>query len=154
MDRRFAELVGAVEARHQELLAMQPITASDIPPKSTPIGGVYLFSEGDAYLYAGRTKRLIRKRIRNQFGANPDAASFPWLIARQETGMRATCKKKGSRKDLLANPKFKEAYDRAKKRICKMQVRYVHEPDPVRQTLLEIYVAVATKAKYNNFDTH
>ena len=35
-----------------------------------------------------------------------------------------------------------------------MHIRYVHEPDPVRRTLLEIYVAVATKAEYNDFDTH
>ena len=35
-----------------------------------------------------------------------------------------------------------------------MNVRYVHEKDPVRQALLEIYVAVATEAKYNDFDTH
>ena len=154
MNREFAELLGDVEAKCRKLLAMQPITASDVPPNSTPIGGVYLFSEGDAYLYAGRTKRLIRERIRNQFGANPNAASFPWLIARQETGRKATYKKEGSRKSLLANPKFKEAYERAKARICKMQVRYVHEPDPVRQTLLEIYVAITTNTEYNNFDTH
>lgn len=154
MNREFAELLEDVEAKCRELLAMRPITVAAVSPNSTPIGGVYLFSEGDAHLYAGRTKRLIRERIRNQFGANPNATSFPWLIARQETGRKATCKKEGSRKDLLANPKFKEAYDRAKARICKMQVRYVREPDSVRQTLLEIYVAVATKAKYNDFDTH
>ena len=90
MDQQFANLMEGVEAKHQELLAMQPITASDVRPKGTPIGGVYLFSEGDAaHLYAGRTKRPIGERIRNQFGANPDAASFPWLIARQETGKKA-----------------------------------------------------------------
>jgi hypothetical protein len=35
-----------------------------------------------------------------------------------------------------------------------MHVQYVHEPDPLRQALLEIYVAVVTGAKYNDFDTH
>ena len=155
MDQQFANLMEGVEAKHQELLAMQPITASDVRPKGTPIGGVYLFSEGDAaHLYAGRTKRPIGERIRNQFGANPDAASFPWLIARQETGKKAAYKQEGSRKDLLANPEFRKAYDRAKERIRKMQVRYVRETDPLRQTLLEIYVAFATEAKYNDFDTH
>ena len=42
----------------------------------------------------------------------------------------------------------------AKARIRNMQVRYVHEPDPLRQAPLEIYVAVATQARYNDFDTH
>jgi hypothetical protein len=27
-------------------------------------------------------------------------------------------------------------------------------PDPTRQALLEIYVAVATAARYNDFDAH
>jgi hypothetical protein len=35
-----------------------------------------------------------------------------------------------------------------------MKVRYVQEDDPLRQALLEIYVAIATKAKRNDFDTH
>ena len=35
-----------------------------------------------------------------------------------------------------------------------MHVRYVHEPEPLRQALLEIYVAVVTRAEYNSFETH
>ena len=35
-----------------------------------------------------------------------------------------------------------------------MELRYVEEADPLRQTLLEIYVAVALKTPYNDFDTH
>ena len=44
--------------------------------------------------------------------------------------------------------------DDAKARIRKMSVRYVHEPEPLRQTLLEIYVAVVAEAKYNDFSPH
>ena len=32
--------------------------------------------------------------------------------------------------------------------------RYVGEPEPLRQTLLETYVAVAADAKYNDFSPH
>ena len=35
-----------------------------------------------------------------------------------------------------------------------MDVRYVEEADPLRQTLLEVYTAVSSKSKYNDFDTH
>ena len=153
MNQRFAALVETLDAKCQELLAMPPFGTSGLP-RGTPVGGVYLFSEDGAHLYAGRTKRAIGSRIRNQFGANPDAASFPWLIAREATGMKATYKKKGSRKALLADPKFKTAYEDARARVRKMHVRYVHEPEPVRQTLLEIYVAVVTEARYNDFNTH
>ncbi len=153
MNQRFAALVEKLDAKFQELLAKPPVPASNVP-SDTPTGGIYLFSEGDVHLYAGRTKRAIRDRIRNQIGANPNAASFPWLIAREATGRKATYKKTGSRGDLLADPTFRAAYDDATARIRKMDVRYVHEPEPLRQALLEIYVAVATAARYNDFDTH
>lgn len=39
-------------------------------------------------------------------------------------------------------------------RIRKMDVRFVEEADPLRQTLLEIYIAVSANSRYNDFDTH
>ena len=138
MNRRFSVLVEKLDAKFQELLAEPPVPASNVP-SDTPTGGIYLFSEGDVHLYAGRTKRPIRDRIRNQFGANPSAASLPWLIAREATGRRATYRTTGSRDDLLADPTFRAAYEDARARVRKMDVRYVHEPEPLRQALLEIY---------------
>lgn len=153
MNPRFKALLETLEANYRKLLMMRPATASDIQ-SNTPVGGVYLFSEDEKHLYAGRTRRPIHERVRNQFGANPSAASFPWLIARRTTGRAATYRKGKSRKTLLDEADFRKAYDDAIKRIRNMHVRYVHEPDPVRQTLLEIYVAIVTKAEYNDFDTH
>ncbi len=54
----------------------------------------------------------------------------------------------------MKNPDFKEAFDCARARIKKMDFRYVEEPDPTKQALLEIYCAVALKTRYNNFKTH
>jgi hypothetical protein len=136
----------------EALLAMRPVAAHDIP-RDTCLGGVYLFSEGSTHLYAGRTKRPIGVRIRNHFSTAPDCP-FAWLPAREATGRKATYTRDGSRKALLADAAFKAEYERAKKRIREMSVRYVHEPDPTSQALLEIYVAVATGARYNDFDTH
>lgn len=51
-------------------------------------------------------------------------------------------------------PKFRSAFKRAKTRIRNMEVRYVAEKDPTRQALLEIYVAVMLRARYNDFDNH
>ena len=153
MNPQFRALVDALHPKYEELPAMQPRLASHVPPR-TPIGGVYLFSEHGIALYAGRTKRRISVRIRNQFGANPQAASFPWLLAREATAMTATYKPTGSRADLLANPQFRAAYDEARARIRHMHVRYVHEPEPLQQALLEMYVAVSAQTKYNDFGTH
>lgn len=59
-----------------------------------------------------------------------------------------------SRRALGADPEFKTAFEQAKKRVRRMELRYVEESDPLRQTLLEIYVAVVLKTPYNDFDTH
>ena len=153
MHRRFAVLVNELDAKCQKLLAMPPVAAKDVP-SDTPRGGIYLFSEDDKHLYAGRTKGPIHVRIRQQFGANANAASFAWLIAREVTGRKATYKKQGSRDQLLVDPQFSSEYENARDRIRRMHVRYVQEPKPLRQALLEIYVAVVVEAKYNDFDTH
>lgn len=46
------------------------------------------------------------------------------------------------------------AFTASKARIRQMQLRFVSEPDPIRQAVLEMYVAVAVDARYNDFDTH
>jgi hypothetical protein len=35
-----------------------------------------------------------------------------------------------------------------------MGYRYVEEPNPTRQALLEMYCAIALGTPYNDFDTH
>ena len=35
-----------------------------------------------------------------------------------------------------------------------MKIRFVEETDPVRQALLEIYVATVLETPYNDFDNH
>jgi hypothetical protein len=49
---------------------------------------------------------------------------------------------------------FKSAFDKAKKRITSMDIRFVEESDPTRQALLEIYTATVLKTPYNDFDNH
>jgi hypothetical protein len=153
MNPVFRELTERLDAKCQALLAMQPFVAESVPAH-TPQGGIYLFSDGEIPLYVGRTKRKIGTRIKNHFGAAPDCP-FAWRLARERTGhIRATYRAEGSRRSLLANPEFRKAYEEAKQRIRKMHVRFVEEADPLRQTLLEIYVAVVSGAKHNDFDTH
>lgn len=54
----------------------------------------------------------------------------------------------------MTDPEFVEAFVDAKQRISRMDVRYVEETHPLRQALLEMYVAVALNTPYNDFDTH
>lgn len=152
MNEQFRALVNALDAKYQALCEMPPIVAADVPT-NTPVGGVYLFSEHKRPLYAGRTKRSIGTRIKYHFCTANDCP-FAWLIAREETGRKATYTRDGSRNMLLADEEFREVYEAAKARIRKMHVRYVNETNPLRQALLEVYVAVAANARYNDFDTH
>jgi hypothetical protein len=55
---------------------------------------------------------------------------------------------------LMQDPEFSAAFDRAKARIRDMDIRFVSEPDSLRQSLLEIYAAVTLKTPFNDFDTH
>jgi hypothetical protein len=153
MNARFRELISDLDPKLQSLLAMPPVTV-DTTPADSPVGGVYLFSKGGEYLYAGRTKKRIRDRLKAHVGTAKDCP-FAWHLARLATNQRvASYRPLGSRRELLERPAFKKAYEDAKGRIRLMEVRYVAESDPFRQALLEIYVAVATNAKYNDFNTH
>jgi hypothetical protein len=152
MNTKFKRLIDTLEANYQKLIGMAPVYA-DSMPTDAPKGGVYLFSEDGKHLYTGRTKRKISIRVRNHFSSAPDCP-FAWQIAREVTNTKATYKREGSRKELLKDPRFRNEYEKAKKRIRKMQVRYIHEPDPMRQAILEIYVSVVADTKYNDFDTH
>ncbi|MDD1638507.1 MAG: hypothetical protein LUQ56_10310 [Methylococcaceae bacterium] len=46
------------------------------------------------------------------------------------------------------------AFTDAKARLRAMNIRVVEECNPLRQALLEMYVAVALAATYNDFDNH
>lgn len=153
MDNKFKNLIKGLHKKYTDLITMPPVTI-DTALKDCPVGGVYLFSENGTHLYAGRTKRKIKTRLKDHISSAKDCP-FAWHLARETTGIKkATYKIKGSRNDLLLKPNFKRAYEAAKNRIRKMEVQFVGEPDTLKQALFEIYVAVVSGAKYNVFDTH
>jgi predicted GIY-YIG superfamily endonuclease len=155
MDKKFAELIATMEPKRMALIKMSPVTRNTLP-KGMPVPGVYLLSEQGQHLYVGRSNR-IRKRLGRhcQPSAGHNKASFAFLLAKKECGIgKATYKKDSSRKMQLREPKFKAAFDNAKERIRNMEVRFVEEIDPVKQALLEIYVATVLETPFNDFDTH
>jgi hypothetical protein len=153
MDNKFKTLIEGLHTKYETLISMTSVKV-DTVPNDSPVGGVYLFSEKGIHQYAGRTKRKIKARLQGHVGTAKDCP-FAWHLAREKTGRtKATYKKEGSRNHLLTQPDFKKAYENAKTRIRKMDVRFVGEPDPLKQALLEIYVAVVSDAKFNDFDTH
>jgi hypothetical protein len=152
MDAKFLQFVEGLHEKYKSLITMDPVSV-DTAPSESPIGGVYLFSEHGKHLYVGRTKRIIRQRLKDHVSTASDCP-FAWLLSRKKLNKKATYTTDGSRKQLLQNRIFIETYKKQKARIRKMQVRYVAEQDPTRQALLEIYVAVVAGAEFNDFLTH
>jgi hypothetical protein len=152
MNERFRAHVESLQPKFEALMQMRPVTVGTVP-RDMPRTGIYLFSEGDNHLYVGRSKRL-RDRLKYHCGTATDAP-FAFKLARHDTGnVTASYSKAGGRKELLGTAEFAAAFQRAKDRIRRMDLRFVEEPDPDRQALLEIYATIALKAPYNDFDTH
>jgi hypothetical protein len=157
MHESFRKYVDSLHPLFEKLLQMLPVTAATMP-REVPFQGIYLFSESGRHLYVGRTQRQsIRTRISQHCipSARQNEAVFAFKLAREMTGyLRASYRTRNSRASLLTNPAFKKAFLTAKERVRQMELRYVEEADPLRQTLLEIYVGVVLRTPYNDFDTH
>ncbi|MBY2984864.1 hypothetical protein [Rhizobium leguminosarum] len=155
MHHKFAMVVDGLQPSFEKLMAMEPIVGCP-PPLTTPASGVYLFSEEDKHLYVGRSNR-IRKRyfLHCRAGSQQNQASFAFKLARESTGMhRASYRKEGGRKEMIADEAFRVAFEDAKSRIRRMSYRYVEETSQTRQALLELYVSIALGTPYNDFNTH
>jgi len=124
MNSRFARYMENLHEKYEQLMAMKPVTM-ETPLHNTPEGGVYLFSEGASHLYVGRSKRQLNKRLRGHIRKSAEDSPLAFKLASEATG-----------------------------RIRRMNIRWVHEPDPTKQALLEIYVSVVLETPYNDFDTH
>src|SRR5690606_20085333 len=99
----------------------------------------------------------IRKRLQQHCrpGSKHNSAPFAFRLAREARGvLKATYKTEGSRANLVQDPAFAEAFISSKARLSAMQIRVVEESNPLRQALLEMYVAVSLDAPYNDFDNH
>jgi hypothetical protein len=149
----FDDIVASVKKKCDELLASPKHKIGTLPTK-IPNAGVYVFSEAGSHLYVGRTNSL-RKRLQYHTRNNHNQATFAFLLARHQTGsLKASYQPKGSRQDLLTNPEFRTAFEAARVRIKAMDIQFIEESDPVRQTILELLAALRTNARYNDFDNH
>ena len=155
MHERFRAFTEDLHPKFETLIAQQPVVTGILPPEF--IGsGIYLFSEAGQSLYVGRTRDVRRRygqHTRRSSGHN--SAPFAFKLARHATGrVRADYKPgENSRAGLLLDPGFAAAFTDALQRIRRMEFRFVAEPDPTRQCLLEVYVSVVCGSPYNDFNT-
>ena len=155
MNRKFVQLIESLEPKFQHLINMAPVSYGSLP-KDLPKRAIYLFSENGEHLYVGRTNNL-RSRLRGHCSASAQhfSAAFAFRIARQNSGhTKATYTTQGSRSELCKDHTFMGFFGDAKSRVAAMDIRYVEEIDPVKQTLLEVYVATVLETRYNDFENH
>jgi hypothetical protein len=151
----FVHVVESLQPSFEKLLAQSPIKPVKIP-SGLPSAGIYLFTEAGCDLYVGRSNNLRRRmQSHGSAGATYKQAAFAFRLAREQTGkLKATYKTEGSRAHLMEDPEFALAFGNAKRRIGTMDLRFVEEADPLRQAVLEMYVAVVLRTRYNDFDNH
>jgi len=132
---------------------MEPVSVATLPTVMPP-AGVYLFSDGEQHLYVGRTN-TIKERLQNHCrpSSGHNSATFAFKLARKITGMtKATYQAQGSRSELEEHPVFSPVFIQQKQLVRGMSVRFVSEPEAIRQALLEMYVAVSLGTPHNDFD--
>ena len=155
MHESFRQHVESLHPSFENLLACPSFTFATLP-KNLPLAGVYVFSEQGKDLYVGRTNN-IRSRIQQHCrpGSGHNTAPFAFRLAREAQNiLKATYTAVGSRENLLRDTAFSDAFIAAKARVRAMDVRVVEESNPLRQALLEMYIAIVLNAPYNDFDNH
>jgi predicted GIY-YIG superfamily endonuclease len=155
MHDTFRAFTENLHPKFEALMRMNPVKG--ILPHEVRGSGIYLFSEGERHLYVGRT-RDVRRRYgqHSRPSSKHNTAPFAFKLAREETGNLAADYTAGGRGRLAlsAETEFSAAFSRALARVRNMEFRFVAEPDPTRQCLLEVYVSVVHGTPYNDFDTH
>jgi len=148
----FTQAVNDVEEKCSTLLN-SPRYALDSLPRSVPQSGIYMFSEGGLALYVGRTNKM-RNRLRYHTASNHNQATFAFLLAREETGKKATYKKLGFSQRSLERPGVSVSIRQSAGSNPSYGDSVYRGEGPKRQALLEICAALRAGAKYNDFDNH
>lgn len=169
-DEAWAKLMSWLPEMLDELLASEVFDADRRPP--TAQHGIYLFSEGGAHLYVGRTGITARSRakggtpvtsFRHRFdqhiqpGRPPGASSFAnRLLLERATAVGLAVPDDWWESRNGATSAVYDVYKAAKARIGAMDCRVVAFNDDikgVRSTLAEVFVHVQLGTPYNDFLT-
>jgi len=149
-EKLLAALAPVFDPLVKKVKAMPPADMKTLPER----GGLYVLSEGAVYLYVGITGNLRRRLQGHRYGRE-SGATFAIKLAREKTGHHAKYNSSEGLKALLKLPDFAAAFIDAKVRVRQMEVRFLDdiEDDDVL-AILEVYMARALGAAYNDFKTH
>ena len=131
LDPTFVKSLEFLQPKLDRLICMRPCNYGNLP-NAMPRQGIYLFSENEGHWYIGRSGKL-----RSSYGrhCNPSAtvqtADFAFRLAILIAGKTNPVGNlsEHNKKALALDARFCAAFDSAKKRIQKMDFRFVEECD-------------------------
>jgi hypothetical protein len=155
MNPEFAAHIANFDAQLATLVASRALRAPTLAP-GLPAAGVYLFTEAGTHLYVGRSNDLRERiQIHGRAGSKTWQAAFAYRLARAACGVvKVSYAAVAPEDDFTLQEPFLSEFRAAKSRIRQMDVRVIGESQPVRQMLLEAYVAVSLQTPYDDFDNH
>lgn len=162
MHENFQQTVETLVPSFNRLVEMKPVRGDRFPsidlPPDRRLRGVYLLTEDAHHLYVGRTNDIIGRFYAHRRESSGDGvAAFAYRLACATSGRTGRSYVKGhidTRSEKMKDLDFRRHFSAAKARIRSMEFRYVLEPDPVNQAILEVYCAVALGTPHNTFDNH
>lgn len=161
MHESFRNTVESLAPSFKLLMSMPSIYGERFPlnkPRKEKLAGVYLMSDGEDHLYVGRSNDIAARFYAHRRKSSGDeVAPFAYRLACITSGrveINYTSGHPDTRKMKMADANFKIHFAQAKERIRLMSFRYVEEPDPVKQAILEVYCAVVLGTPHNTFDNH
>ncbi len=151
-EQRFDDAVARMPKLFDELMSCDLLEMT--AQKSWKIlPAVYVFYDSNKTpCHTGRTRNL-QGRVRAHTANSHNSASFAFKCARQALNLKATYRPEGSRAELMKDPTFKAEFDRQRKEIEKMRLRFVRVECPIEQHLFEVYAALRLGTSLTEFTT-
>jgi hypothetical protein len=153
MSKRFDAAVADLPRLHTQLVEspLRPVAHS---VSDLNFAGIYVLYESGKPVYVGISKNLT-KRLRNHLERSSNKAAFAFPRAKDALKIaKASYTARGSRKDLMRDLDFLDAFDRARGEIRNMSVRALREDDSFKLFLLEAYVTSEFGLSLGGFEPH
>ena len=111
--------------------------------------GCYVLIERGKPVYVGISRGVVKRLLQHAKGATHYDASLAYRMAKSRRGHELT------RSEAMEQQHFKDAFQRAKKRILRMSVAFTEIDSAVELHLFEVYCAMKLDtSKWNTFRTH
>ena len=112
-------------------------------------GGCYVLIRDGKPFYVGISRRVLQRLRQHVQGTNHNDASLAYKMAYEKTGPAIT------REKAMADPTFREAFDRARQLLRGCKVAVVIIENPLELYVFEAYCAMELDTcEWNTFRTH